>query len=855
MHGSMREPRRRDARCGGMTRRCAVVLALVAASACGCTRKYYRDFADRDVYAILDNRLFDWRWRVPKRAVEADPRGRMGDVKDPNHEPIPPDEPGARKYQVSGAFPFEYHGWKKRGGEPVEFLDWQRNVETGDDGRLRLGRDSVMREAIVNSREYQFAYEDLYLQALSLTLAQFQFMIQGYSRNGLFFQHLGNYKNDSNQLQLNTNTGFTREFMTGAQLLVDFANTVVFEYSGKGFDIASPGLAINFTQPLLRGAWARIATQALSLQERGVLYAVRDFAHYRRAFYVGLVAQPGYLGLLNQLQLLRNVEENLRSLERTLPQYEAERSFGLKSVLELDQVRQRYQETQLALLQSEAGLQTSLDAYKMRLGLPPELAVKLDDSVLEPFQLNDPLLDVLRERNQELYLALIAKQDGTPPAEMERIAGGLLDCLGQLQSIRAQAADEVGTLRGRLAAEHAAGFQGPDAEEYRAYNRRKDQLAEEVAEVLQATRLSLADDRDRAAALKAKLAGATEAVAGEVYPELERAVNRELRSRLSEVFVAQTQARVYLIELKPVRLTVDQAIQIALDNRLDLKNALARVTDAWRNMEVEANSLQGFLNFNYSSNLLAAPNHGTWFRFDSSASPHRVGVTFDAPINRRIERNAYRASQIIFQRARRSYMETRDEIVRQVREEMRELLLNRKQFDIGREQIITTSRQIEQAEYALQGDPEGRPVTLNLLDSLRALLAARNTLIGTWVGYETARMNLHRDFDLMDIDANGIWTNENDPQLLPAALKLAAGRPAVSLAIPAVVPDLDAPQRDRDAIISDLKPGDREAPELPGEPASGAGPLDDAQLDTDVGPADPPPAPAPADAPGPFAPR
>ena len=710
-----------------------------------------------------------------------------------------------------------------------------------------------MREAIVNSREYQFAYEDLYLQALALTLAQFQFMIQGYSRNGLFFQHLGNYKNDSNQLQLNTNTGFTREFMTGAQLLVDFANTVVFEYSGKGFDIAWPGLAINFTQPLLRGAWARIATQALSLQERGVLYALRDFAHYRRGFYVGLVAQPGYLGLLNQLQLLRNVEENLRSLERTLPQYEAERSFGLKSVLELDQVRQQYQQTQLSLLQSEAGLQTSLDAYKMQLGLPPELAVKLDDSVLEPFQLNDPRLDVLRERNQELYLALIAKLDGTPPAEMERIAGGLLESLGHLQTIRAEAADEVGKLRGRLAAEHAAGFRGPDAEEYRAYNRRKDQLAGEVAEVLQATRLSLADDRDRAEALKARLAGATEAVARDVYPELERAVNRDLRSRLSEVFVAQTQARVYLIELKPVDLTVDQAIQIALDNRLDLKNALARVTDAWRNMEVEANSLQGFLNFNYSSNLLAAPNHGTWFRFDSSASPHRVGVTFDAPINRRIERNAYRASQITFQRARRSYMQTRDEIVRQVREEMRELLLNRKQFDIGREQIITTSRQIEQAEYALQGDPEGRPVTLNLLDALRALLTARNTLIGTWVGYETARMNLYRDFDLMDIDANGIWTNENDAQLLPAALKLAAGRPAVSLAIPAVVPDLDAPQRDRDAIISDLKPGDREAPELPGEPASGAGPLDDAQLGTDVGPDDLPP--APADAPGPFAPR
>ena len=47
-----------------------------------------------------------------------------------------------------------------------------------------------MRIAMVNSRDYQFAFENVYLSALSLTLARFQFMIQGYSNWGAFYSPL-----------------------------------------------------------------------------------------------------------------------------------------------------------------------------------------------------------------------------------------------------------------------------------------------------------------------------------------------------------------------------------------------------------------------------------------------------------------------------------------------------------------------------------------------------------------------------------------------------------------------------------------------------------------------------------------
>ncbi|WP_165226499.1 TolC family protein [Aquisphaera insulae] len=818
----------------------AVALLLLA----GCTRKYYRDFADRDVYGILRERLFDRRWDVPKRTVEAVPKSRMADPTDPNHEPIPPDDPAARDFQISNRFPHEFHGWKKRGTAPVEYLDWQNQIALQSDGRVLLGRDSIMRLAMVNSRDYQFQYENLYLSALNLTLARFQFMIQGFSNWSTFYQTLGYGKTSSNQLQLASTNGFNLEMMTGAQLLVNLANAFVFEYSGKGFQLASPNLLLNFTQPLLRGAWVRIVTQQLSLEERGVLYALRDFAHYRRNFYVGLVAGNGYLGLLNQLQNIRNLEQNVKSFERSLEQYEAEVPVT-KSILERDQIAFDYQNAQVNLLQTEAGLQTQLDLFKIQLGLPPELEVRLDDKVLDPFQLNDPKLDELRARNEALSLKL--NQEDKPPRSV------LADAAQQLQkdreilpSVAAETKAELARWKARLEVERKKGFSGPDAVMEKRYMRRKLELADRITNVLEEWESSYREDGDRLATFQAEIQ--TREI-DEAVKSLRKMVNMDFRSRISEIFVAETQIRVFLIELTPVELTVDQAVVLALANRLDLMNALAAVTDAWRNVEVDANALQGFLNFTYSGNLASAPSHTTLFRYDSSASVHRFGLQFQAPINRRVERNQYRAGQITYQRARRAYMLLRDQIVQQVRFDMRELTLNRKQFDIGREQLIASSRQVEEAEYALQRPSEGSPVTLNLLRALNSLLQARNGLIGNWVNYETNRLTLYSHFDLMDIDANGVWTNENDPQTIALALRIAAGNPSASLAIPARVPDVLGPGGGGDKVFfSDVKPSDRV---IPDETAGIEGPLAPAELNggPGAGPGAGPPA-----TPSPFAP-
>ena len=602
----------------GLPRRCRAGLALCLGLvlAAGCTRTYYHDYADQDTYGILKERLFDWRWKLPPRQVEADPRSRMADPANPNYEPIPHDEAAARDFQISNRFPLEYHGWEKRGMAPIEYLDWQRNIPTESDGKVLLGRDSIMRLAMTNSRDYQTTYEQLYITALNLTLARFQFMIQGFSTSSLLGQLQGFGRTQNDQVQLSTVNGFNLNMMTGATLLARLANSLVFEYTGKkGFQVVAPSLLISFTQPLLRGAWARIVTQGLSLQERGVLYALRDFAHFRRTFYVGLVAQNGYLGLLNQLQGIRNQEQNLKSLDRTLQQYEAEAGFT-KTLLERDQIANQYQQSQVGLLQSEAQLQTSLDLFKIQIGLPPELEVRLDDKILQQFQLNDPSLDDLRTRNDALHLSLIQREDPSR-SELTAAAKQLQKAYDALARTRTQTLQELKRWQTRLEADRKRGFSGPDAARDKEYYERKATLARKFDEVLDESEQSLKDDRDKLATFLSQVDALPLADALKAIRDL---VNKEFRARLSEIFVAQTQIRVFLIELLPVNLTVDQAIQVALDNRLDLKNSLAAVTDTWRQVEVDANALRGILDLKYNGNFASAPNNKTLFRFDSSAS-------------------------------------------------------------------------------------------------------------------------------------------------------------------------------------------------------------------------------------------
>lgn len=787
-------------------------VAMLLLGQTGCTRTDYRRRADRQVYGIEQSRMIDWKWQLPPRAVEADPHSRMGDPTNPDRYPIPLDDPSARLYQVTNGLPWEYIGWKKRGFTPVETIDWRKYVPTGSDGAVLLTPASAMQIFSLNSREYQFQVEEVYLAALSLTLTQFNFQLQPFAGQATTYTH---GPGTINQLQLTTTPpgeGANLALMTGAQILSNLANSMVFQWTGKGpIQIITSSLVVNATQPLAQNAFARIVTQPLSLQERNVLYAIRTFATQRRQFYVSVEGnQNGFLNLLTQLQALRNQEAVLKQYQRSLDEYTELVKAGFVNSLQKDNIDQSYQQSQLALVAQQAFLQTSLDNYKVVLGIPPNTQVRLDDSLLKLFELSDPRFDGLRNRNDKLYLQLLQYEQAPAKAVIADATRKLLADFTELERIAATVSAELKKWRNTISDEPppgaaatgsllldvvgAEGTTGDLAQsageisrnEVRKSIARQRELSDQIVKDVEGPGGTLRLMAENIAATRDLLQSLDQMDADKALEKLRVLVGKDYRGRLADLFVAQTEIRVFLIELPPVELTLEQALRIAVENRLDLKDNLARVTDNWRNVEVTANKLRGVLNLNYHANLQKVPSHGALVGLDEAASTNAASIEFQAPLVRRLERNAYRAAQIAYQRQRRLYMLNYDTILGQIRLDMRQLALARRQFEIGREQLIIATRQVDQNEYNLRNSSGadsgvGQSAALNLQTALSALLSAKNTLIGNWASYMNQRMTLFWHFDLMNIDAQGVWTNERDNPLaianLPGAITPDATEP------------------------------------------------------------------------------
>ncbi|MEZ6059716.1 MAG: TolC family protein [Planctomycetaceae bacterium] len=242
---------------------------------------------------------------------------------------------------------------------------------------------------------------------------------------------------------------------------------------------------------------------------------------------------------------------------------------------------------------------------------------------------------------------------------------------------------------------------------------------------------------------------------------LNEIVGDVIRGRLADLFVIQTQVRVYLIQIQPVEITEQAAHWLARENRLDLKNIQGQVVDAYRGKEVAADLLEADLDLILGADVRTDGTRLNPARFDASASSLQAGLQFDGPLNRMAERNVYRASQIAFQRARRDFMEAKDGISFEVRNNLRNLELNRFQFEITRQQLITAARQVEQAQVNLRFSTEADSnLTRDLLQALQTLLGARNSLISSWVNYETSRMELYRTLEILQVDDSGNWIND-----------------------------------------------------------------------------------------------
>ena len=742
-----------------------IAMAVVALSCLtGCSRQQYRAAADRDAYCLINSRQFSPNWVIPKRTVEASPQSRLADFNDPDCGPLPPDDPSAACYMrhpYNSKKPVRY--WDQRGFQAeIENGGWEAALPYDENGAVKLNKQMAVDLALVHSRDFQIQVEQLYISALQLSSNRFDFEVNWFGGSDGAFFATGDGADAVRTLTEGNNLGFTRDFASGGEFATSLINSFTWQLGGNGnSNFAASNLLFSLTQPLLRGAFRHVRTEALTQGERNLLYGVRDFARFRRVFYFGVVSD--YLNLLSQTQSVRNDEENLFNLEANLEEHKVLLERDLRSTIQVDQVFQSLQSGRLDLINSQQSLQTALDQFKFSLGLPARIEITFDEELLRPFQLNSEALIELQAKVDRLKKTLLefVPPDQPPESFVSETYASIKQLANELKKLK-PAVDEEFAEWVETSKQSSRGADEAGQVDY------QQQLAlqKRLATLLKELDMDIANANEIYEQPLAKMEMATdEEDSSEVenWKRLETLIAKRsgLQERVVSLVLLQTQIRLFLIKLIPLEIEQEQAVQIAVQRRLDLMNSKGAVTDAFRGVEIAADQLESDLQVSASAEL--GTENDNAFRFDSNANQYNLGVNFDGPLNRFNERNGFRVAQIAYQQQRRLYMETEDSIVNSVRLNLRQLRTSRFNFQIARQQLITVTRQVEEAQFNLRTTASGdSSLTLDLLQALQLLRNTKNQLISSWIAYEISRIAVFVDLESLQLNEQGVWINEQD---------------------------------------------------------------------------------------------
>ncbi len=751
-----------------------VILAVLISN--GCTRTHYREHADSQVQAILEEKTSDPRWWLPRTNIQPDPRSRFYNYEDPDCPPLPLDDPAARAVMncpggIRGA-----KLWRRLPESPFwENPDWSAyfvepvDMDSGGEPQIsNLSLAQAVELSLIQSREYQGQLENLYLAALALTFERYRFQVRPFAfvgddddlNSGIFYQV---QPDDESIFGIGPATlGFSRLFPSGAQFVAELVNDTLWLLSSPHGTTTATSLAFSLVQPLARGAGREIALEDLTQTERNVLYAVRDFARFRKQFFVSTITggqvaglqrflrgfeflagsstapSVGFYPVLLQLQQLRNRQYIVRTLEYIIDDLIA---TGDADDLDIASLKSTLADTRGDLYRDERVFYDRLDQYKVQLGLPPDMDVTLSDALLESFEFVDPTILELEDGLRGL--AKRVRDTEIPPAQIKFELGVLMD---QARSAGELVSDDFAQLDSMLP-EHLAKLTPEEQMELRnILDQERDRLQRVQAEIEQLAQVVSDVDVDEIQVDD---------------PQVQQAFNDHNRQMLVLVrglSVVQTIVRVEMVPIRPIDTDIDEAVDLAIENRLDLMNRQAQVVDARRKLEIAADLLEADVNVAAEANINTQPLGvgDNPFDFRSEDSRYSVGLQFDTPLDRRAERNVFRSAQIALDQARRGYVGSMDNIKLEVRQSVRTIEQLAKTIVERSRRVQYSARELDLAEKTT--DASRRALSIN--NALRSLNRAQDELIEVWLDYETTRLNLYRDMGTMQIDERGYWYDE-----------------------------------------------------------------------------------------------
>ncbi len=823
---------------------CGILVLLICALA-GCSQRQYRIRADKEVKYLVTQKSNDPRWDLSNFTIGMDPRARFFDPTDPDGPPMPYDDPASHRYMHCVAGKKGYPCWHMYGDwYDLENPRWKELLtqynEVGEDGAIKLTMNGSVCLAQVHLPDYRTQIEQIYLSALDVSAERYRFDVQFFGDSSTVFSHTGKLKSpigEQNTLTYgavgpDSTYRLAKHFATGADLLVGFANSFVWQFAGPDTNVTTSLLNFSLVQPLLRSGGRVFALETLTIAERVLLGNLRAFQRYRQGFYttitvgnsfVGPVQGPqrrggffggtgitgftgqgaggiggvasgqfgiaaggagggggggggigfvsgsagsvgGFVGLLQLLQSVRNAESNLNVSVRTVGLLEANLDAGLIDIVQVDSFRQQIESNRANLLSAQIAYETQLDSFKtVNLGLPPDVAVKIDDSMLSQFQFLDPKTTAVQHMFDDFINEV-----------------GLLPMEPSEPDLR-KAVEVLATLRQRLADQFRMAQDDMQVLEAKVSDRKRTMPAKQASQ--------FDADRKRLSESLADVETRFQQTEG-VVTNLEHSVTAEGRGKLADEIVAaatglsglnqelllvKARARLESVTIPSIQLPADHALEIARAHRLDWMNNRASLVDTWRLISWNANQLKAGLDLTFSGDMGTVGNNPAAFNGQNGSL--RVGLRFDAPFTRRLERNNYRNALITYQQQRRQLYQYQDGVNFTLRNLIRTLNQLETNLEIQRRAVVIAIRRVDKTREDLSKPPAptkatqpgqlaepvetlGPTVAQNLIQALNDLQNVQNVFISVVLNHYENRMLLYRELGIMELDDCGMWIDK-----------------------------------------------------------------------------------------------
>lgn len=279
----------------------------------------------------------------------------------------------------------------------------QKEVFLGPTGEAEVGARIVSLEKAIElaskyNRNFLTQKEDLYLQALNLALARFEYTPIFGSGSSVSYDDRQRIVRDTENgidqitrektVSSGAGIGFNWLLRTGGRIAADFTTDFVNFVSGDSSWATSSALGATFSQPLLRGAGYRIAIENLTQSERDLLYALRDFTRFRKEFTVDIVSR--YYAVLQNRDRARNAYQGYESFKISVEREEARAVEGETPLSELNRLKESQLSTEQGWISAIRTYQLSRDRFKIELGISMDSNLILDEDELKNLAIHHP---------------------------------------------------------------------------------------------------------------------------------------------------------------------------------------------------------------------------------------------------------------------------------------------------------------------------------------------------------------------------------------------------------------------------------------------------------------------------------